>query len=79
MGTTKQKKFLFSSYKYKNFTSKINWLKCIVKATTIGITESNPDYTVPDLEVNRPGYDFFRYDTNWNGDGVACYIRNGFF
>ena len=39
---------------------KIDELKCIAnktKAAIIGITESNLDYAVPDLEVNLPGYD----------------------
>ena len=39
---------------------KIEELKCIVnktKAAIIGITESKLDHTVPDLEVNLPGYD----------------------
>ena len=40
-----------------------------------GITESKRDDTVPDLEVNLPGYDVLRYDRNRNGGGVACYIR----
>ena len=39
---------------------KIDELKCIAnktKATIIGITESKLDHTVPDLQVNLPGYD----------------------
>ena len=39
---------------------KIDELKCIAnktKAAIIGITESKLDHTLPDLEVNLPGYD----------------------
>ena len=57
---------------------KIYELKCIAnktKAAIIGITESKLDHTVPDLEVNFPGYDILRCDRNRNGGGVACYIR----
>ena len=56
---------------------KIDELKCIAnktKAAIIGITESKLDHTVPDLEVNLPGYDILRCDRNRNGGGVACYI-----
>ena len=57
---------------------KIDKLKCIAnktKAAIIGITESKLDHTVPDLEVNLPGYDILWCDRNRNGGGVACYIR----
>ena len=53
-------------------------IKCIAnktKAAIIGITESKLDHTVPDSEVNFPGYDILRCDRNRNGGGVACYIR----
>ena len=46
-----------------------------IKAAIIGITESKLDHTVPDSEVNFPGYDILRCDRNRNGGGVACYIR----
>ena len=58
---------------------KIHELKCIAnksKAAIIGITESKLDHTVPDLEVNLPGYDILQCDRNRKGGGVACYIRN---
>ena len=64
-----------------NITSllpKINESKCIAnktKATIIGITESKLDPTVPDLEVNLPGYDVLRCNRNRNGGDVAYYIR----
>ena len=60
---------------------KIDELKCITnktKAAIIGITESKLDHTVPDLEVNLPGYDILRCYRNRNGGGVACYIRKDF-
>ena len=45
------------------------------KANIIEITESKLDHTVPNLEVNFPGYHILRCDRNRNGGGVACYIR----
>ena len=38
-------------------------------------TEPKLDHTVPELEVNLPGYDIARCDGNRNDGGVACYIR----
>ena len=57
---------------------KIDELKYIAnqaKVVIIGIVESKLDHTVPDLEVNLPGYDILWCDRNRNGGGVACYIR----
>ena len=54
---------------------KIDELKCIAnktKAAIIGVTESKLDHTVPDLEVNLPGYDILWCHRNRNGGGVAC-------
>ena len=45
------------------------------KAAVIGIKESKLDHTVPDSEVNLPGYDILRCDRNRNCGGIACYIR----
>ena len=45
------------------------------KATFIAITESKLDHTIPDLEVNLPGFDILHCDKNRNGGGFACYIR----
>ena len=39
------------------------------------ITKSKLDHTVPDSEVNFPGYDVLRCDRIRNDGGVACYIR----
>ena len=53
-------------------------VRCIAnktKAAIIGITESKLNHTVPDSEVNLPGYDILWCDSNRNGGGVACYIR----
>ena len=53
-------------------------IRCIAnktKAAIIGLTESKLDHTIPDSEVNFPGYDILRCDRNRNGGGVACYIR----
>ena len=36
---------------------------------------SKLDHTVPDSEVNSPGYDILQYDRNRKVGGVACYIR----
>ena len=60
---------------------KIDELKYIAnqaKVVIIGIVESKLDHTVPDLEVNLPGYDLLRCDRNRNGGGVACYMRKDF-
>ena len=45
------------------------------KAAIIGIIESKLDHTVPDLQVNLPGYDIPPCDRNGIGGGVACYVR----
>ena len=53
-------------------------IRCITsktKAAIIGVTESKPDRTVPNSEVNFPEYDILRCDRDRNGGGVACYIR----
>ena len=53
-------------------------IRCIAnktKAAIIGILESKLDHTVPDSEVNFPGYDILQCDRNRNSCGVACYIR----
>ena len=52
---------------------KIRFIANKDEAAITGITESN--HTVPDLEVNLPGYDILRCDRNRNSGGVACYIR----
>ena len=44
-------------------------------AAIIETTESELGHTVPDLEVNLPGYDVLRCDRNRNGAVVSCYIR----
>ena len=57
-------------------------IRCIAiktKAAIIGITESNLDYTVPDSEVNFPGYGILRCDRNRNGGGIACYVRKDLY
>ena len=53
--------------------SKKDEIRCIAnktKAAIIGITESKLDHTVPDSEVNFPGYDILRCDRNKNGGGL---------
>ena len=62
--------------------SKKGEIRCITnktKAAIIAITESKLDHTVPDSEVNFPGYDILRCGRNRNGVGVACYIRKDFW
>ena len=49
-------------------------IRCIAnktKAAIIGITESKLDHTVPDSEVNFPGYYILQCDRNRNSGGVA--------
>ena len=45
------------------------------KAVNTVITKSERNHTIPDLEVNLPGYDILRCDRNRNGGGVVCFIR----
>ena len=77
------KKYLyFLHINMNSLLPKIGELKCIAnkaKATIIGIAEPKLDRTVPDLEVNLPGYDIIRCDRNRNGGGVACYIRKDLY
>ena len=53
----------------------IRYIANKTKAAIVGITESKLDHTVPDSEVNFPGYDILQCDRNRNGGGVACYIK----
>ena len=53
----------------------IGWIANKTKAAVVGMTESKCDHSVPDSEVNFPGYDILQCDINRNGSGVACYIR----
>ena len=51
---------IWEPFNKKDLLPKTDELKCIAnktKAAIIGITESKLDHTVPDLEVNLPGYD----------------------
>ena len=66
-GLTKHKQLTFKK------KDKIRFIANKDEAAITGITESN--HTVPDLEVNLPGYDILRCDRNRNSGGVACYIR----
>ena len=47
-----------------------------IKPAFLGITESKLDSSVTNAEVNINGCSIIRNDRNWNGRGVACYIRN---
>ena len=47
-----------------------------IKPMILGITESKLDSFVTNAEVNSNGYSIIRNDSNRNGGGVACYIRN---
>ena len=77
MRTTRQKKGLhFLHININSLLSKKDEIRCIAnktKSAVIGITETKLNHTVPDSEVNFPGYDILRYDRNRNG--VACYIK----
>ena len=69
--------FYFLHINVNNLLPKIHELKCApskAEAAIIGITESELEHAVPDLEVNLLGYDILQY-RNRNGGGVACYIR----
>ena len=57
---------------------KTDEIRCIAnktKAAIIGITESKPDHTVPDLEVNFPEYHILWCHRNRKGGGNTCYIK----
>ena len=72
----------FLHIKINSLLPKIDELKCIAnktKAAIIEITELKLDHTLPDLEVNLPGYDIIRCDGNRNDGGVACYIRKDLY
>ena len=61
---------------------KIDKLRDIVKrtkATMIGISESKLYSTVLDPEIYIDNYEILRFDRNWHGGGVACYIRSDIF
>ena len=76
--TLNKKGLYFFHISTNSLLPKINESKYIAnktQAAIIGITESKLDHTVPDLEVNLPGYDILRCDRNTNGGGVACYVR----
>ena len=49
------------------------------KAAVIGISESKLDSTVLDPEIYIDNYEILRFDRNWHGGGVACYIRSDIF
>ena len=58
--------------------SKKDEIRCLAnktKAAINGITESKRDHTMPDWEINFPGYDILWCDRNRNGSGVACCFR----
>ena len=42
----------------------------------LGITESQLDSSVTNMEVNINGYSIIQNDKHRNGEGVTCYIRN---
>ena len=47
------------------------------KAAIVGITESNVDNSISDIEVEIPSYCIVRCHRNRNG-GLACYVRQDF-
>ena len=76
--TLNKKGLHFLHININSLLSEKDEIRCIAnetKAAIIGITESKLDYTVPDSEVNFPGYAILRCDRNRNDSGVASYIR----
>ena len=58
---------------------KIDELRLIAQntnAAVIGLTETKPDETILNEEIEINGYTLERSDRNRKGGGVACYIRN---
>ena len=41
----------------------------------LAINESKIDSTIPDSDINFPGYNIIRKDCNINGGGVVIYVR----
>ena len=69
---------LFLHLNINSILPKLDELKTIAgntKAAIIGITESKVDNSISDSEVEIPGYCILRCDSNRNGGGVACYVR----
>lgn len=46
------------------------------KCSIIGVTETWLDSTVPDAELNIPGYTVIRKDRNRQGGGVCIFVEN---
>ena len=62
--------------------NKIDELRYIARSSNTsatGITETKWDNTGYGSEIAVDGYHIVRNDRNWNGGGVACYIRNNIF
>ena len=69
----------FCHLNVNSLLSKIDKLRDItsyIKPAILGITESKPDSSVTNAEVNISGYSIIRNDRNRNDGGIACYIRN---
>ena len=74
--TTQQERFTFSAYiSINSLLSKKYEIRCIAsktKGAITGMKESKVEHTVPDLEVNLPGFEILRCDRDKHGDRVAC-------
>ena len=65
--------------KINSLLPKIDELRDIAKRTkaaVTGISESKLDSTVLDPELYIENYKILRFDRNWHGGGVACYITS---
>ena len=71
----KKKGLHFLQININSLLLKKDEIRCIAsktKAAIIGVTQSKPDRTVPNSEVNFPEYDILRCDRDRNSGGVAC-------
>ena len=51
-------------------------MACLSYSAVIGISESNLDNFIFDLENEFDGYNILRFHRNIHRGGVACYVRN---
>ena len=75
----KQRGLHFLHLNINSVLTKIDQVRIIAQKTNVavfGLSESKIDNSVPDNEINIPGYKVLRADRNKHGGGVLCYIRD---
>ena len=74
-----QKKFHLIHLNVNSLPPKIEEIRYIAdreKSAVIGMTVSNYEKPIFQLEIEIDNYNLLRCDSNRNGRGVACYIRS---